>query len=143
MFKLVVFKACLSVCKFYIRCGEYTRWVHHQSFQWEHHMVYWCHTYLTFILLHAKVIIIPVGVFNIYVMQEWGLNFKVLGSSYNVLFLAAKMKIHQASTSWRFHALGSSLQIHELVDSARNVQGSVQSTTITLDNRGRNGVIYV
>lgn len=52
------------------------------------------------------------------------------------------MKIHQASTSWRFHALGSSLQIQELVDSARNVQGSVQSTTITLDNRGRNGVIY-
>lgn len=99
----------------------------------------------SFILLHAKVIIIPVGVFTIYryVMQEWGFNFKVLGSSYNVLFLAAKMKIHQASTSWRFHALGSSLQIHELVDSARNVQGSVQSTTITLDNRGRNGVMYI
>lgn len=99
----------------------------------------------SFILLHAKVIIIPVGVFNIYryVMQEWGFNFKLLGSSYIVLFLAAKMKIHQASTGWRFHALGSSLQIHELVDSARNVQGSVQSTTITLDNRGRNGVIYV
>lgn len=96
----------------------------------------------SFILLHAKVIIIPVGVFNIYVMQEWGFNFKLLGSSYIVLFLAAKMKIHQASTGWRFHALGSSLQIHELVDSARNVQGSVQSTTITLDNRGRNGVIY-
>lgn len=99
----------------------------------------------SFILLHAKVIIIPVGVFNIYryVMQEWGFNFKLLGSSYIVLFLAAKMKIHQASTSWRFHALGSSLQIHELVDSARNVQGSVQSTTITLDNRGRNGVMYI
>lgn len=99
----------------------------------------------SFILLHAKVIIIPVGVFTIYlyVMQEWGFNFKLLGSSYIVLFLAAKMKIHQASTGWRCHALGSSLQIHELVDSARNVQGSVQSTTITLDNRGRNGVIYV
>lgn len=99
----------------------------------------------SFILLHAKVIIIPVGVFTIYryVMQEWGFNFKLLGSSYIVLFLAAKMKIHQASTGWRFHALGSSLQIHELVDSARNVQGSVQSTTITLDNRGRNGVMYI
>lgn len=97
----------------------------------------------SFILLHAKVIIIPVGVFNIYVMQEWGFNFKLLGSSYIVLFFAAKLKIHQASTGWRFHALGSSLQIHELVDSARNVQGSVQSTTITLDNRGRNGVMYI
>lgn len=97
----------------------------------------------SFILLHAKVIIFPVGVFNIYVMQEWGFNFKLLGSSYIVLFLAAKMKIHQASTGWRFHALGSSLQIHELVNSARNVQGSVQSTTITLDNRGRNGVMYI
>lgn len=99
----------------------------------------------SFILLHAKVIIIPVGVFTIYlyVMQEWGFNFKLLGSSYIVLFLAAKMKIHQASTGWRFHALGSSLQIQELVDSARNVQGSVQSTTITLDNRGRNGVMYI
>lgn len=99
----------------------------------------------SFILLHAKVIIIPVGVFIIYryVMQEWGFNFKLLGSSYIVLFLAAKMKIHQASTGWRFHALGSSLQIQELVDSARNVQGSVQSTTITLDNRGRNGVMYI
>lgn len=107
-------------------------------------MVYWFHTYLNHSFsLHAKVIIIPVGVFNIYVMQEWGFNFKLLGSSYIVLFFAAKIKIHQTSRGWRFHALGSSLQLHELVDSARNVQGSVQSTTITLDNRRRNGVIYI
>lgn len=39
----------------------------------------------SFILLHAKVIIIPVGVFSIYVMQEWEFNFKLLGSSYIVL----------------------------------------------------------
>lgn len=39
----------------------------------------------SFILLHAKVIIIPVGVFSIYVMQAWGFNFKLLGSSYIVL----------------------------------------------------------